>query len=238
MCAISLLASHNARMDEEQPQHQHKRHKYACGCGYTTDKKALFTKHANSYCAWPRNTRRRTSELPGFELQQQQQQPDSDTEHALSEDVDQLGAQQQPAVPTVQQQAGQEQQVEPPAHDGLQPQPGSPALGSPAPDSPPAADAGAEDSGDAVAPPADPYQQFADDIMSAAAEAGCALDPERVWEFVQDTRAAAGERPMGKAGQHRPLPAACSTAADLHLSAGLHGSLPRMLNGRLAQQSV
>lgn len=175
-------------MDQEQLKQPQKRYKYACGCGYSTDKKSHFTKHANSYCSWPKNTRRRTSELPSFELQQ----PASDAEDAETQNARPeapLDAQHPPFEGSDQQPPGHDHRVE----RSLQPHdrqgPGSP---------PPAAAAEAETE-DAAAPPADPYQQFAEDIMAAAAEAGCSLEAERVWEFVQETRAAAGERQLQQA---------------------------------------
>lgn len=39
---------------------------------------------------------------------------------------------------------------------------------------------------------AHPYQQVADDILAAAAAAGCPLEADRVWDFVEETSAAAG----------------------------------------------
>jgi hypothetical protein len=55
-------------MDQQQ-QARKRPLQYECKeCNYRTTKKQHYVKHTESSCEWPRNTQRRNSEMPGFEL--------------------------------------------------------------------------------------------------------------------------------------------------------------------------
>jgi hypothetical protein len=210
-----LHHSQNGEMSSAQARppkrdREHEEHK-CLSCDYIAGSAAALSRHTKKKCQYPQITRRRDGDLPGCELQpvcaaadEQQQQYDSPAESGLSDsDSAEQG-----------QQEDQDQlDLElPGAAEGV--------LDSDS-DQPSAGDERAA----AAATSVDPYQQFADDIVQAAAAAGCPMDAARVWDFVEETRAAAGEAqifsPAGMfacATAHRVLCSGwrCSAATSTH----------------------
>lgn len=159
---------------------EHEEHKCLI-CGYNAGSSAALSRHTKKKCLYPKITLRRDGDLPGCELQpvcaaadEQQQHYDSPAESGLYDsDSAEQGQQEDQDQPHLELPGAAEGVLD---SDSDQPSAG---------DEPAAAAAAATSF--------DPYQQFADDIVQAAAAAGCPMDAARVWDFVEETRAAAGE---------------------------------------------
>mgnify|MGYP001810009360 FL=1 len=186
--------------------------KHTCrSCGWRAGSKTAFSRHVRSKCKYPRSTRRRTGVLPGCKLHRVSEAPVHQQDTASAEqpllyvDTDDDSQHQEQHQEQQHYQQQQQQHVDQQtSHES-----GQAGLSGDSPVQPAAAEdisspvqpadvdlePAAEVSDD---PSADPYQQFADDILAAAAAAGCLLEADRVWEFVEDTRAAAGETHSAK----------------------------------------